>query len=325
MSSTDETDKNKDTTTEKKNNFGKFIGGVIQAFISMILIGLLGANFVYLTRIDTDLFFPTDPTQRPYTDKNKKGNLLPPLFGKNAGDVVAVMKGGKGSGGCGESIDITKSSLLQNKYFRGTFDYGFPYSMNTSEDTVGGFFTSWFSNKVEYSYIWLRTVEKAIINFSESFCALTPEKAKDIVPFILGPLIIQVIFGITTFWFIPGLVSAFWNEQSGNSNDKWKLVFSGFGLMFGWTWATVIGTSFVQIFSAMFKFILLPLVMNAKDIINIMGRPFNAWWLKIIFLSMVMASAFKNLDLIIAIIMLIVFIPHFIPPGMNPMKKKATP
>jgi hypothetical protein len=62
--------------------------------------------------------------------------------------------------------------------------------------------------------------------------------------------------------------------------------------------------------------------MNSKDIINIMGKTFNAWWLKTIFFAMVSAAAFKNLDLIIAIIMLIVFIPHFIPPGMNPLSKK---
>ena len=319
MSSTDETDKNKDTTTEKKNNFGKFIGGVIQAFIAMILIGLLGANFVYLTRINTDLFFPTDPTQRPYTDKNKKGNLLPPLFGKNAGDIVTVMKGGKGPGGCGESIDITKSSLLQNKYFRGTFDYGFPYSMDNGADTFGGVISSWFSNKVKYSYIWLRTVEKSIISFFESFCAMSSDSAKDIVPFILGPIIIQVIFLITSLWYLPALVSVFWNEDT---NNKYGIWISILGLFLGWTWFVPLMTTFVQIFSTIYKFVLLPVMMNSGDIINIMGKSFNAWWLKLIFFSMVIAAAFKNLDLIIAIIMLIVFIPHFIPPGMNPFSKK---
>jgi len=316
---TTENDKNKEPETgtepetEKKNNWGGFISASVSALFTVLIIGLLGANFVYLTRINKDLFFPTDPTQRPYTDKNKQGNKLPPLFN------VKQSGGGSGVGGCGMPIDMTKSKLLDNKYFRGTFEYGFPYSMDNEGDTFGGVISSWFSNKVKYSYIWLRTVEKSIISFFESFCAMSPDSAKDIVPFILGPIVIQVIFLITSLWYFPALVSVFWNEDT---NNKYGIWISILGLFLGWTWFVPMMTCFVQIFSTIYKFVLLPVMMNSGDIINIMGKSFNAWWLKLIFFSMVIAAAFKNLDLIIAIIMLIVFIPHFIPPGMNPLSKK---
>jgi hypothetical protein len=306
-------------TEKKKNNWGGFLSASVSALITVLLIGLLGANFVYLTRINKDLFFPTDPTQRPYTDKNKQGNKLPPMFGKSTETGNINQSGGGDVGGCGIPIDIKKSKLFDNKYFRGTFEYGFPYSMESEAETFGGVISNWFSNKVKYSYIWLRTVEKSIITFFESFCAMTPESANDIVPFILGPIVIQLIFLITSIWYLPSLVSVFWNEDP---NNKYGIWISILGLFLGWTWAVPMMTSFVQIFSTMFKFVLLPVMMNSKDIINIMGKTFNAWWLKTIFFAMVSAAAFKNLDLIIAIIMLIVFIPHFIPPGMNPLSKK---
>ena len=80
MSST-ETEKTENTenteTTEntgsKENEWGLFGMKVLQIFIHILIVGLLGANFVYFTRINLDLFFPSDPTQRPYADETKKG------------------------------------------------------------------------------------------------------------------------------------------------------------------------------------------------------------------------------------------------------------
>jgi hypothetical protein len=305
---------NENTKSKKINNWSEFGGSVLIALITVLLLGVLGANFVYLTRINIDYFFPTDPSQRPYTDKNKQGDLLPPLFNLKEIDGDIEMTGGRG-GGCGTSIDISKSPLLKNKYFRGTFDYGSPYSAETpGNDTFGGVLGNWFSNKVKYSYIWLRTVEKAIVSFMSSLCAMSPESASDIVPFILGPLVIKVILLITSLWFLPAMVSVFWNE---NPNNPYGIWISIIGLFFGWTWFVPLMTTFVQIFSSMFKLILLPLMMNVGDIFEIMGRPFNAWWLKLIFFILVVVSAFKNLESYIAIPILIVFLFNALPPGVK--------
>jgi hypothetical protein len=316
----DTTDTNETTDDSKKtNDWNGFLSAVLKALTTVLLLGILGANFVYLTRINTNLFFPSDPEQRPYTDKNKNGNMLPPLFGeKNIN-----MKGGNGNlSGCGTPIDITTSKLLENKYFRGTFEYGFPYTMEISEEdkTFGQTISSWFSNKVKYSYIWLRTVEKTIISFFESFCAMSPDSARDIIPFILGPFIIKIIFLITSLWFIPSMISVFVNEDVNNRFGIWISIL---GLFLGWTWFVPLMTTFVQIFTSMFKFVVLPVMMNAKEIISIIGKTFNAWWLKIIFFILVISAAFKHLNLTIAIIMLIVFLIQSIPPGMNPMSKSS--
>ena len=164
-------------------------------------------------------------------------------------------------------------------------------------------------------------VEKSIVTFFESLCAMSPDSARDIIPFILGPFIIGIILAITSLWFIPAMVSVFWNE---NANSKFGIWISIIGLFFGWTWTVPILTSFVQIFTSMFKFILLPVLMNSSDILNIMGKSFNAWWLKLIFFILVTSAAFSKLDLYIALIMMIVFLPNVIPPGMNPLAKSKT-
>lgn len=299
---------------EKKNNWGTFFNSVWQSLVVIILIGVLGGNFVYLTRIDIDYFFPTDSSQRPYTDKNKNGNLLPPLFNLKDIDGDIEMTGG-GGGGCGTPIDISKSPLLKNKYFRDSFEYGFPYSLETPDnDTFGGVLGNWFSNKVKYSYIWLRTVEKTIVSFMSSLCAMSPDAASDIVPFILGPLVIKVILLITSMWFLPAMVSVFWNGNPKNPYDIWISII---GLFCGWTWIVPMVTTLVQIFTSMFKLIVLPLMLNLREIFKIMGRPFNAWWLKIIFFILVVASAFKNLESYVAIPILIVFLFNALPPGVK--------
>ena len=86
---------NKDTS---KNNWKTFGVSVLTSFCIVLIVGLLGANFVYYTRINLDLFFPSDVNQRPYTDEDKAGNKLPPLFSKstnNEGVLSATQKGGK--------------------------------------------------------------------------------------------------------------------------------------------------------------------------------------------------------------------------------------
>jgi len=314
---------NKETKPkEKENEWGVFAMKVLTAFCSILIIGLLGANFVYYTRINLDLFFPTDVNQRPYTDENKVGNKLPPLFPKR-NDIEAFkqaggkrMFGGSNGSGCGAPIDFTQSPLINNKYFSGIFEYGFPYSMESKKDTFGGILTNWFSNKVKYSYVWQRMFIKSVINFVGSTCDFVPESMKDIVPFILGPIAIGFIMIVTSFWWIPTLISVFWNET-----QNWGLVISILGLFFGWTWSIPIFLTFIKVIGVLFSFILLPVMLNGRKIMEIMGNNFNSYYLLLLFFIMTIVAAFTNLTLPVAIPMLIIFLIAFIPPGMNPMAK----
>ena len=188
----------------------------------------------------------------------------------------------------------------------------FSESQSPKNDTFGGVLGNWFSNKVKYSYIWLRTVEKTIVSFMASLCMSNP-----IIPFIGGPFIIGIVLFITSIWFIPSMISVFVNE---NPNDKFGIWISILGLFFGWTWAVPMFTSFVQIFTSMFKFILLPLMMNSSDIFKIMGKDWNAFWLMVIYVIFISISALENTDLSFSvpfsiswIIILLLFWRHIAP------------
>jgi hypothetical protein len=315
------TNKDKEENEEKKNNWSKFIGKVFTSFFSILIIGILGANFVYMTRVNLDLFFPSDVSQRPYTDENKAGNKLPSIFPQMQ-KGGKKMKGGTGPNGpCGVPIDITQSPLFKNKYFTGMFDYGFPYSMHSKEYTFGGILSNWFVNKVQYSYAWLRQTIKVIIEFVGSTCDLVPESMQSIVPFIFGPVVISLIILIASLWWIPTILSFFWNE-----NSDWGIAISIMGLFFGWTWFLPVVLTFFQVFAVIFSFIILPVMLNGKKIMEIMGSKFNSYYLLVCLLLMIIGAAFTDLNIVIAIVMTLVFLPSFIPPDMNPfMKKQKSP
>lgn len=308
-------DETNETNSSGENNWGDFLKAVVKSLITALILGLLGANYVFLTRINLDMFFPTEVSQRPYNDENKIGNKLPPLCSTKYSDVPMTggkkMKGGSNTG-CGIPINICDSKIFENKFFKGMFDYGFPYNLESKDDTFGSFFSDWFSNKVKYSYVWLRTLTKTLISFTSSLCVLTPEKANDIIPFIVGPIIMSLLITVSSFWFIPSMISIFVNETSDMG-----MLFSFIGLFFGWTWFLAMFTSFFQMFGLMFKLILLPIMMNPRKIIEIMGHDYNTYFMKLLFFIMVISAAFKNLNLIVAIVMTVIFLLNALPPNVK--------
>ena len=301
MSSDSENKKDK----AMKNNWKSFGMSVVSSFCTVLIIGLLGANFVYYTRINLDLFFPSDLDQRPYTNENKNGGKLAPLFpNKSSGSSDNTqsggkkMKGGSKSTGCGLPIDFTDSPILDNKYFRGTFDYGYPY-----QNRDNGFIPTWISNKTKHSYSQLRHFVKMIIDLVSSTCTMVPESMKDIVPFVLGPFAIGLIGLVTSFWWIPTLISMFWNES-----QEWGLLISIAGLFFGWTWLTASILTTFQIIGIIFSFVLMPILLNPRKIIEIIGNKYNSYYLLLLLFIMIAIAAFANLNGMVAFAMLLVFL-----------------
>ena len=316
--SSDNGEKKKDKS--KKNNWKQFGMSVLTSFCTVLVIGFFGANFVYYTRINLDLFFPSDMDARPYTDETKSGSKLPPMFPNKSNSSSAdntqrggkKMKGGSKSSGCGLPIDFTESPMLDNKYFRGTFDYGYPY-----QDRNNGFIPTWISDKTRYSYSQLRHVVKMIIDLVSSTCTMVPESMKDIVPFVLGPFVIGLIILVTSFWWIPTLISIFWNE-----NQEWGLPISIAGLFFGWTWATTSIITAFQIIGILFSFIVLPLLLNPKKIIEIIGNSYNSYYLLLLLFIMIAVGAFTHLNGMVAFAMLLVFLFGLKPQSASPIATK---
>jgi|UniRef100_A0A6C0CKB8 hypothetical protein len=307
--SDDNEDKNDSTYGSEDNNWSGFLKSVLRAFITVLIIGFLGANFVYLTRIDLDLWFPVESSLSPYEEK--------PTLEEKAEFFNRLPKGG----GCGIPIDTTKSKLWSNKYFRGMFDHGWPYTLAEDDDdeewlSFGEIVSFWFMRAVKYSYIWLRTVIQTVISFSSSFCELMPEQGKDIIPFIIGPFVLMLLISIASMWYIPSLISIFVYSTGG-----WNLAWSIVGLFFGWTWIVPLFTSFAQSIGLMFKLLLLPIMLDSKKLIEIMGHKWNIYFMGFVFFALCISAAFTNLNLTVAIVMSLIFALNFIPPSLNPMTK----
>jgi hypothetical protein len=140
---------------------------------------------------------------------------------------------------------------------------------------------------------------------------------KDIVPFILGPFVIVFIILITSLWWLPTLVSVFMNET-----QKWGWIISILGLFFGWTWLVTASILPVQILGVLFTFILLPVILNGKKIIEIMGNEYNSYYLGVLFLISTIVVSFINLSYWTAVPLSIVCLYGLIPPGLRGQSNK---
>jgi hypothetical protein len=132
---------------------------------------------------------------------------------------------------------------------------------------------------------------------------MVPESMKDIVPFVLGPFAIGLIGLVTSFWWIPTLISMFWNES-----QEWGLLISIAGLFFGWTWLTASILTTFQIIGIIFSFVLMPILLNPRKIIEIIGNKYNSYYLLLLLFIMVAIAAFANLNGMVAFAMLLVFL-----------------
>ena len=54
--------------------------------------------------------------------------------------------------------------------------------------------------------------------------------------------------------------------------------------------------------------------MNFSELVKIMGNEWNTFYMKLIFFVLCIISAFKNLNLYVAIAMTIIFLINMIPP-----------
>ena len=320
---------NDDDKNKPKNNWSGFLKSILYNFLVAFILALLGANFVFLTRLskeDREMIFPTDERKSPYKNKEnsyseKAAEMVEKgkAFFKNGFNSVkgSIKKGtssiaGKttiptpvnpqsGGGNC-ESNDINKSSpVWKNEYFQKLFAYGFPYNMESTDDTMSAFFSNWFSKKVKKSNIWLRTVISTCIDMGESLCG--SGKYSELIQFILGPIVIFSIISIaSSIWWLATVIAMFISEDAG----LWGYVFTITGLFFGWSWIFAVGLSFVQIFGVMFKMILLPLMLNGSDVWELLQ--YNGDYVGFIVMLLTLNSSFTYLDNPISYGIMIIFL-----------------
>lgn len=305
-----ETDKEKGKDKDNKKKeipFGtrllRFVIYVLISFIIVFFTGLLGANFAFLTQLNKESLnklFPTNEDKPPYSGEKQSG-------------------GRKMRGGGNSKLDITKNTLMTEPFFSGAlFDYGFPYSMESKDgDGFVSIIGNWLANKIKYSNIWLNSTVLQLIEFIGAIDGFIPTSFQELIPFVFGPLFIGIIICIAALWWLPTLVSTFAKETGGTT----ATIISVVGLFLGWTWILPVLISVAQIFSVLFKFIILPGMISGKEteesggsekysnyLRDIMSNKYNMYYLSILFCILTSVSAFINFDTAQAVIMLIVFI-----------------
>lgn len=103
---------------KSKNNWKAFGAAVLNSFVQVMVLGIVGANLLYvLSPANLQFLFPDDTSKRPYTDKG------PPMFSSKS----ISQKGGEGKG----DIEMTGTSTTKNK--RSMPKFSMPKAPNMSQ------------------------------------------------------------------------------------------------------------------------------------------------------------------------------------------------
>jgi hypothetical protein len=284
----DDSDNNSNSSGSKNNITGFFVS-LLTSAIFVIMFALVGSNYVYLTQIDLDKYFPSDLNNVPYVP----GNI------KTGGALLSTDE-------CGKTINFMENSKLFNKdsMFTKMFSHGFPYSLDENAKGLAGFFNSLTLNLFKNQYGIQRSMMKSIITTSKYNCDIPflPKNAKNLINFTFGWVFMILCNIVTYFSFIPGIFLWFANSTF------FQKIFLFIGLFWFYTWMIPYSLSIFQCFSLFGSFILLPILFNFDEVFKIMKNKYNILVCYIIYITLVLMSAFTTLQTEFAIGILIAFL-----------------
>jgi hypothetical protein len=263
-----------------ENNWGGFISSLISSFIFILIIGIIGANFIYLSDTskegliylmpdDIKYYFKTDAT------KTGGGNGFMAYTTDNDSDEI-----------------IKKLNLLGipgDKKIGESFPYN-GYAENLASDSFTGDISNWIKHTVASSFATSRSIFIKYLTVTSSIFPRT------LLMFIIAPLTLLLSIILIILTFSVSFFSAF--------SSGW--VYALIGIFFGYTFLFSIALSFSQLFRFLFTLLILPLYMDMGEIRNILGE--FTLPLLIVFGALVCNSAFANLDMTISITMTCIFI-----------------
>ena len=336
-----------------KNNWKAFGGAVVGSFVQVMVLGIVGANMLYvLSPSSLKLLFPDDTNKRPYTSD---GPSLFPKWSQQSGggegdadinshvdsmtkkakeavDSLSADKNKQSSTSktkavpdlCGLDVDpLSQSHIFKSPQVRGLYDYGFPYYWKYTKDSANrsvlGFLKNWVGYNTQQSYSGLRGFLKKIFGFLEISCQLNEQAKWRTLPiFIFAPFIFFALLFITQLWSIPTvLYYMIFNHES------WKdLLFTILGLFFHWTSFLVGSISFSQSFGIIFTLLFLPIIADPKRVMKIIGKRYHSLYLFIIFLLLVTSNAFTYLTADVATAMFVPFIIAIISSIIHVVRKQ---
>lgn len=271
------------------NNWGAFSVSVLSSFIFTLFVGVLGANFIFLSSIDDNLkeiFFPIKDTSN---------------------DDFYFFGGGKskrgGDGDGGKETETLKKTLFtetKNKNLNSIGignKGGWPYNMKNKNLGIFQTFKDWFARIMEGSYKtnrgFLREWLTLFTPATDGSNILANETFK---MFFIAPLTLSFTPLVLIFGFIITFISTFESKH-----PLWSLI----GFFSGLSCSISGGVSMLQFIQYFLTFTILPLYSNIGDVKNILAHKANA--LAYLFGLLICINAFSSLDSITAIVMTIVY------------------
>lgn len=268
----------------KKSNWLGFILSIFYNFIIVIIISIIGSNFIYFTTSNNlDIFFPTNIKNYlniPSTQKGGKFTCPPSYISKTKG----------------LNKDVLKSFAIGDVR-------GFPYSLYVNDDGGLNFnsLKSWFASTIAKTYITNRGILKKILSIFKPFDGeerniLSSNTLQILlsVPFFALLIISTLITG-----FIVPFIEGFRNDINGIT---WSVI----GIFTTYLWTMASSISFTQTIQNILTFLFIPLMTDTKSIFKILKC--NSKFISILFGGLLLISAFVNLNQTTAIVMLITYI-----------------
>lgn len=258
-----------------ENNWGAFFASLITNFIFILLIYIIGSNFIYLSDTKYDglkYLFPDEIDNYLTPPKYSGGGLTLPA----------------------DEATIKKLSIIG---IPGDKEIGhtFPYKGYADLDAGHIFsnFSRWFKYTIATSFATNRSLLIKYLTVCNNIFN------RPLLMFIIAPLTLMITF----IALIPGFCVPIWAAFTcPNYGWAWALI----GLFFGYTMLISSAVAALQYIQLLFTLLILPLYIDAGAVRNILGEYILPFLL--IFGVLTCFAAFANLDLIISITMTCIFI-----------------
>ncbi len=263
---------------EKESDWIAFSINVLQNFVITLFIGLIGANFIFLS--------------------NSEPNFLEKILPTEEANYFASISRGGGEGGeyyTKKTSDTTKGALeALGIGVKG----GFPYKY---KKTSNGFIQDFINWMIDTSYksfsinrSWLQTW---IGYFSDKNSFLNNDTFQIL---LIAPVTLMASILAFPAGFITSLYSSF--ITTANLGLFWAVL----GLFLGYNWIMASTISFVMFIQYLLFFIVMPLLANLTMIKKILHS--NVTTLGLLFGALVCGSGIAHLDYITSSVMLVVYV-----------------
>ena len=240
--------KNEKINSLPKENWTGFAYLSLISFLIVLVFGILGSNFIYMTNLKKDILDKLLPTE-----------------GSDYFDADVLNKGGMNSGGGiynGEESNYAQKEKKSMNFSNMSFlpSKGWPYSMKVKShflESVLVKIKNWFANTCAESFITSRDILKSYLKIFNNQGVL----GNDTLQMLLAP--INLGLGVLIAFFVGlGSTSLALYNSAG-------LLFFILGFVFLYNFSFISALSIIQSILFLLTFLVLPLILDFKKVMYI--------------------------------------------------------